>query len=150
MTTNFATAAPVAMHFGTPNMQYRPTCRFSSVRFVVPALLPLALALSSSAADSVWLSPTNGLFEDATRWSNGVPGAAMQALFAGAAGRPFTVTIASPHPIAGMGVTTQHVTLDLGGIAGISALGPVNVEGIAEIAPMLRLQNGTFFTSASM
>ncbi|MBL9119404.1 MAG: hypothetical protein JNL80_05785 [Phycisphaerae bacterium] len=102
---------------------------------------------TASAADRLWLAPTNGTFSDPTRWAGGVPGTGDAAIFGSAGGGPFVVSVSLPHLISSLSVTNQQLTLDASAGGGLTLLGGLNVKGLEAAAPSLTLANGAFVAS---
>jgi hypothetical protein len=100
---------------------------------------------------TVWLVPTDGVWGDPTRWSDGVPNPVTDAIFgADGAVRPFVVSIDEQHSLGSLIIANQRVVLDAGAfgwpttIPAFTAYGLVSVVKADAISPALTLRHGVY------
>jgi hypothetical protein len=85
----------------------RQVFRSASIAWLVAG----GVASTLHGADTAWLSPVAGSFNDRLMWSHGVPGLGDNAIFGTTSGVPFVVTVDGPTAIAGLRVISQSPTL---------------------------------------
>jgi hypothetical protein len=113
-------------------------------------MFAIALVLSNStthAQSSLWMTASDGIFADRSRWSNGVPGPNGVAIFgAESSESPFTIQLASSLGIGSILCQNQRLTLDFEGASEgdpallASVLLVARAEGVGIPSPSLTLR----------
>lgn len=107
-----------------------------------------AVASFASLTDSAWLSPSDGVFSDPRRWSDGVPGFGDVAMFGELPGGPFAVSTAGTTSIGGLVVSNQSLVLELNGNS-FGVLGPVAIASPIEGQAALAVRHGDLLSFGS-
>ncbi len=135
------------MHQFSSSSGLRHRARSRSTKWVIGAALPLLLAAGQAAAQTrTWRNAVNGTFSTGSNWVGGVaPGAANPAAFGFTASTtPYTVTFSGNATTAGLTVSNQRPTFNLGGLT-YTVNGEISVSGTN--GPSLTLSDGVLNTS---